>query len=845
MMESNEVDPHSDPANTFLGAEAITQNEISIDPPPYNMTTKYMEDIVKKDTYMEDIVKKDTISSSEKKDLFQFLISEKEYKITDDIKRHLDVLQICNIVRDRISIMDPPFSTYLTPESQQKQVEKIDDTIECLHDLDVCIMIDYLFSRPTKNIEMVDSDRLIEFLMNYVVWKIINQMLSYDELNYIINIPHQSKTNYETIHRINTHKLGYMFHMLHYVYTLDSYKNRHRDVISAGKILYANTNNTINFSRTNYLNQNWHNFLSDVLKYNDPDDENELFDSNIANFKQKEKVEQIIYMFVRTVAGVISSMPLSAINQQLSSYNSKDTDIGQYINILNIIHKKYDINRVLQVCQFAVPVMIKIGEEFDLNKKTITVYKRRILNNLAVNPKSCGCQYTDEIVNFEAVMTNKFIIGGSDNAPLEYKHVKNKAYIMDTAHYEPIFEGDRIVKIKYYVKISHNICDNMKYLKSFKFKSDEYKEYMINYYDCNIADGTVNVRGIVKSTVHNQKDINIKRLTNTETGADRNNCTDIYFKMDDILSINFKNIKVHKVLADIYQFDIELAKKIYDFENYESDEFKLILDEIDKLGKDSNVAGYMRYLISTMPNIFLKTTKTWSGDISNVAKNFLNRFPKYNSRGVKIFYVTIIINYIINYYDCFMEDHKKFVFVFLKKVWSLIDDVPWGKTICKQVCDKIKMDNITTDKDISEIYENIQKTDLISDLISVVNKSDNLLKSNKPEQHLCRYRLFHALVQLKLIRDIMRIKFEDDDELLKKQIDIEWFKKIFELDKLENDKELVCDRWTKYEHRYKVINEILRKHEYALILGPYFSNEKLNSWGDVNQQISSTLSQIV
>ena len=113
-------------------------------------------------------------------------------------------------------------------------------------------------------------------------------------------------------------------------------------------------------SRNEGINNEKKALLNSVLNYNENENKSLIF-------KQKDKVEQIIYMFSKILVSIISSTSQSeAINcfHMFSYYNNPDLLI--YVDTLNVIHKKYDINNLLQICQFPKSIMIRffLGKRF-------------------------------------------------------------------------------------------------------------------------------------------------------------------------------------------------------------------------------------------------------------------------------------------------------------------------------------------------------------------------------------------------------------------------------------------------------------------------------------------------
>lgn len=495
------------------------------------------------------------------------------------------------------------------------------------------------------NIIEMCQENIIMNMMNmtefkkYIYWKIICQDLTYDELNAL----NKSNIHYDI-------KLTLIIKTLTYLVQRSSY-------------------NTLNFELY-YDNSNMH--ILDKYPY-------ESFLNNVLNNKQegyilKNKKD------IEIVFDVIIKQILDFIN--LIDYVNIDA-ILDLTKILKQLYKSYpNCHNCLIYYPLKYQTMIYLTYHIQLHNDIIQIYKKRIMQQIMFNHLSCGCKLINENTELTMNTTDKtFILAGSDFMPFKYKSCKKKG-LLHVGHCNPIFENNQIIDVKYYD--NGNIkCLNNNYLKCFKFKQPSYQKYILDKYEIDhfINDDTIsyintddnydlNDHIIIygkqnTSLIHKNIMDNINR-NRDETG-------DKYkIKIGDILFLNYNVIIANKsiMLNDIFKFDIDHVKKLYDYDNY-INTYTSIDNDFKNIKNTNNTGLLMTYYISNIPNIGIHTKNIYDNNIKcnyvKVIKDLLNITSNYYSKRDKSLFISLIFSYGMCYYK-FMSMHTKFCSTFMIKM---------------------------------------------------------------------------------------------------------------------------------------------------------------------------------
>ena len=498
-----------------------------------------------------------------------------------------------------------------------------------------------------------DTDKMVSLLLRYLTTEIINQKLSFDDINclmsYMLKVKNSSYQN--IVHIITCH---FALLILCYAYVKEEFVQDK----NCSSFIYKSVSSEYHAAGIQILT-----IFPRPTEYSLFDDySNNIFEhlmkkDNISNvtLKHKSKIEQIIHMTTKYL--------LNILRVTSTIQPSREDTI---LNVLRSIQNVTNIDHFLISCPLNLNTMLLCIDKLLLNQKILDLYKKRILIILTTNQKACGCKYTDEIVEFEAVFSNKFIFAGSDYAPLQYKYVKQKGHLMKNTHYEPVFQNNRIVKLKYYIKPDqYSDCIVSNFLNCFKMKNKEHQNYILNYYDCDVEDIGISVYG--QRIILEDNKSTIIRMRYDMSESEKEKCKKYYFKVDDIININFKVVVVNKIINTNFKIDTNLFFKLYDFDKFTTPEYESFFKKM--MGcEDVKNDKYCKYLKHCFPNLGIKISKLCHSpaekkEIIDFSQKFYDTYvkPKMILNEITTLPVMLLTNYVIYNINVFTVEHKRFI----------------------------------------------------------------------------------------------------------------------------------------------------------------------------------------
>ena len=531
---------------------------------------------------IEKVNQNDNISSKERTHLFGYL--NKNYKI---------------VSKDFIKNLKPTIEEYvpiLVKHINNLSTDPIKETFyQILDDNGYDNIFNYIKINFKGN-SAEDEGKMCQVLLGYIINKMINQEMTYDDINNLISsllktYNYSSKDNITTYFALLT--LCYAFDKEEFIKEEFIKKNYPSIIglpISGNYILMASTTYPSFPIESGYLVYGNSQIFKNLMT---------MDKSGNVTVKHKSKVEQIIHMVAKYILNIIrvstNDINTHSIMRELLTYLSQ-------------IQQVTDIEHILCTCPLNLKTMMAFVDTLKLKQKTLDIYKKRILTILTTNPKACGCQFTEEIVDFEAVFSKKFIFAGSDYSPLEYKYVKQKAHFMANTHYEPVFKNSKIVNVKCYIKPhDYSNCVVSSYLNCFKFKNKEHQNYILNYYDCDAKDDIVSIY-VKNVTNYNDNKKILVRMKYDMPESEKRKCKKYYFNINDIINIDFKTVIVNDYINTDFTIDMELFTKMYNFERFHTPEYETFFKDIMSCTNinDEKFYNHFKYCF---PNINIKVSK--------------------------------------------------------------------------------------------------------------------------------------------------------------------------------------------------------------------------------------------
>lgn len=321
-------------------------------------------------------------------------------------------------------------------------------------------------------------------------------------------------------------------------------------------------------------------------------------------------------------------------------------------------------------------VMISLTEHLPLPDKIVQHYKKNILRNMQLDHLSCECSITQEIRPDKRY--NAYMFAGSDNEPFNIKSCKKKVYDSN-CHYQPIFENNKIIDIKYY-ETGNKKCNNLTFLKLFKFKSIEYQKYLLGKYlvkyptfDNTLSfQNNVNSKFIVVNGCGHIGGTTMVEISRIYDKSDPNFYSYCKVDINKINHIGYNNIVVNDYEiydTSIFKIDYALVKKAYDPYHIDTiiSDYSKNMNDMTKL-MENNISSTLNIGFSinntlTHKSIICKHIKKIIDASINNKDN-----DSYNS-----YYVILTYNYVLYNYK-FSNNYRGFNITTLHKLLSFVEE---------------------------------------------------------------------------------------------------------------------------------------------------------------------------